>query len=219
MGQGVVAFVKRTPSAALLVVQLVGVLLYPFMEDTVAGRAAFAIFGLLVLSLALLVVRLTPFLSWVSVLIAAPAVLLLAAQVFTDNDTLFAWSSGFEAVLYFYAAFSMLAYMLQDTRVTRDELFAIGTVFTLLAWAFAYTYIVIQALDPRAFSPSGEEVHSWMDMLVVSCTVLTGTGMSDILPVTCHARSVVMIEQVIGLLYVAMVVTRLVGLQAMRKRA
>jgi hypothetical protein len=58
-----------------------------------------------------------------------------------------------------------------------------------------------------------------MDMLFVSFTVLTGTGMSDILPVTGHARSVVMIEQVIGLLYVAMVVTRLVGLQAMRKRA
>jgi hypothetical protein len=146
-------------------------------------------------------------------------VLLLAAQVFTDNDTLFAWSSGFEAVLYFYAAFSMLAYMVQDTRVTRDELFAIGTVFTLLAWAFAYTYIVIQAVDPMAFSPSGEETHSWMDMLFVAFTVLTGTGMSDILPVTGHARSVVMIEQVIGLLYVAMVVTRLVGLQAMRKRA
>jgi hypothetical protein len=92
-------------------------------------------------------------------------------------------------------------------------------VFTLLAWAFAYTYIVIQAVDPMAFSPSGEETHSWMDMLFVSFTVLTGTGMSDILPVTGHARSVVMIEQVIGLLYVAMVVTRLVGLQAMRKRA
>lgn len=210
-----VAFVRRTPSAALLVVQLLGVLLYPFMEESSAGRAAFSIFGLLVLSLALLVVRMTPFLSWVSVLIAAPAVVLLAAQIFTGNEALFAWSSGFEAVLYFYAAFSMLAYMLTDTRVTMDELFAIGAVFTLMAWAFAYVYVVLQAVSPDSFGAA----HSWMDLLFLSFTVLTSTGLSEIMPATGHAKSVVMIEQVVGLLYVAMVVTRLVGLQAMRKRA
>jgi hypothetical protein len=213
-----VAFVRRTPSAALLVVQLLGVLLYPFMEESSAGRAAFSIFGLLVLSLALLVVRMTPFLSWVSLLIAAPAVVLLAAQIFTDNEALFAWSSGFEAVLYFYAAFSMLAYMLTDTRVTMDELFAIGAVFTLMAWGFAYVYVVLLAVDPQSFGPGATDAHSWTDMLFLSFTILTGTGLSEIMPTSGHAKSVVMIAQVVGLLYVAMVVTRLVGLQAMRKR-
>lgn len=218
MGDGVVAFVKRTPSALLLGAQLVGVIAYPFMERTTAGRATFAIFGILVLSLAVLVVRSTPFLSWISVLIAAPAMVLLAVQAVTDSTALFAWSSAFEAVLYFYAAFSMMAYMLADTRVDLDELFAIGTVFTLLAWAFAYVYVVIQAVSPASFNAGGGEVHSWVDMLFLSFTILTGTGMSEILPTTGHAKSVVMIEQVVGLFYVAMVVTRLIGLQAMRKR-
>ncbi|HSE07507.1 MAG TPA: ion channel [Nocardioidaceae bacterium] len=218
MGRGVVAFVRQTPSAALLVAQLLGVLLYPFMEATPGGRPAFAIFGILVLSLAVVVARTSPFLSWVSTLIAAPAMVLLVLQVFTDSYTLFAWSSAFEAVLYFYAALSMTAYMLNDRRVTMDELFAIGTVFTLLAWAFAYVFVVLQALDPGSFSASDGEVHSWVDMLFLSFTVLTGTGMSDILPLTGHAKSVVMVEQAVGLFYVAMVVTRLIGLQAMRKQ-
>lgn len=215
---GVIAFVRRTPSAALLAAQLVGVLAYPFMEATTVGRAAFAILGITVLSLAVLVVRITPFLSWVSVLIAAPAMVLLAVQVFTSSDALFAWSSAFEAVLYFYAAFSMLAYMLADTRVSLDELFAIGTVFTFFAWAFAYVFVVLQAVAPQSFSSADGQLHSWMDLLFLSFTTLTGTGMSEILPVTGQAKSVVMIEQVVGLFYVAMVVTRLVGLQAMRKR-
>ena len=214
---GLIAFVRRTPSAALLAAQVVGVLAYPFMEGTTGGRAALAIFGLVVLGLAVLVIRVTPFLSWVSVLIAAPATVLLVLQVFTRSDTLFAWSSAFEAVLYFYAALSMMAYMLNDNRVSIDELFAIGTVFTLLAWAFAYVYVALQALDPSSFT--GGAPHSWVDMLFLSFTVLTGTGMSDILPSTGHAKSVVMIEQAVGLFYVAMVVTRLVGLQAMRRRA
>lgn len=216
---GVITFVRRTPSAAILVVQLVGVLAYPFMERTTVGRAAFAILGITVLALALLVIRITPFLSWVSVLIAAPAMVLLAVQVFTASAELFAWSSAFEAVLYFYAAFSMMAYMLSDTHVSKDEVFAIGTVFTFFAWAFAYVYVVLHALDPTAFTPpTGDEVHSWMDMLFLSFTTLTGTGMGDILPMSGQAKSVIMIEQVIGLFYVAMVVTRLIGLQATRKR-
>ena len=215
---GVIGFVRRTPSAALLAAQLVGILAYPFMEQTFAGRAVFAIFGIMVLSLAVLVVRITPFLSWVSVLIAVPAMLLLVVQVFTANRELFAWSSALEAVLYFYAAGSMMAYMLSDTRVSLDELFAIGTVFTFLAWAFAYVFVVLQALDPGSFALDSDEVHSWVDMLFLSFTVLTGTGMSDILPTSGHAKSVVMIEQVVGLFYVAMVVTRLIGLQAARKR-
>ena len=46
-----VGFLRRTPCLVLLVVQLAGVLLYPSMETTPAGRAAFALFGLLVLGL------------------------------------------------------------------------------------------------------------------------------------------------------------------------
>lgn len=215
---GVIAFVRGTPSAALLAAQLLGVLAYPFMERTAAGRAAFAIFGIMVLSLAVLVVRKTPFLSWVSVLIAVAAMVLLGAQVFSDNATLFAWSSAFEALLYLYAAGSMSAYMLSVTTVSLDEVFAIGTVFTLLAWAFAYVFVVLEAVDPTSFSAGGQEVHSWVDMLFLSFTTLTGTGMTEILPVSGHAKSVVMVEQVLGLFYVAIVVTRLIGLQAMRKR-
>ncbi|MEO5710622.1 MAG: hypothetical protein ABIQ59_12460, partial [Nocardioidaceae bacterium] len=70
----------------------------------------------------------------------------------SQNRSLFAWSAGFETVVYFYAAASMLACMLADDRVTTDELFAIPAVFTLLAWAFAFLFVVLQALDPGGFN-------------------------------------------------------------------
>jgi len=213
-----VEFVKRTPCALLLLAQLGGVLAYPFMEDTFVGRTAFSVFGILVLALAVLAIRATPFLSWVSLLFAAPAVVLLLIQIVTGQQGLFPWSAGFEAVLYFYAAISMLAYMLEDRHVSTDELFAIGAVFTLLAWAFAYVFVVVQALSPGAFSPDGEGARTWMELLFLSFTTLSSTGLSDVLPLTAHARSVVMIEQVAGVLYIAMVVTRMIGLSAARAR-
>ncbi len=212
----VLSFFRRTPCALLLVAQLLGVLLYPFMENTSAGRAAFAIFGILVLALAVLAIRATPFLSWVSVLIAVPATVLLVIQIFTDDANLFAWSAGFEAVLYFYAAVSMMAYMLDDSHVSTDELFAIGAVFTLLAWAFAYVYVVLQAVQPGSFDGTDDGASTWMELLFLSFTILSSTGLSDILPATSHARSIVMIEQFAGIFYIAMVVTRLVSLNSAR---
>jgi hypothetical protein len=86
----------------------------------------------------------------------------------------------------------------------------------LLAWAFAYLYVVEQGMDPHGFNPGGHGTRSWMELLFLSFTTLSSTGLSDITPISGHARSVVMLEQVVGLFYVAMVVTRLVALRGQR---
>jgi hypothetical protein len=208
---------RETPCAVLLAVQFLGVLLYPFLEDSFRGRQLFALFGLVVLGLVVFALRVTPAFTWVAVLLALPAVGLLLVQITTDNHDLAVWASGFEALLYFYGAGAMLLYMLDDEVVTTDELFAIGVVFTLLAWAFAHTYGVLQALDPTAFGASASDPRSWTELLFLSFTTLSSTGLSDIVPTGGHARSVNMIEQVAGLFYIAMVVTRLIGLNRHRR--
>ncbi|HUP99292.1 MAG TPA: ion channel [Aeromicrobium sp.] len=205
-------FARQTPCAVLLAVQFLGVLLYPFLEESFRGRQLFALFGLLVLGLAVFAVRMTPALTWMAILLALPAVALLLIQVTTENRGLAIWGSGFEAALYFYGAGAMLLYMLDDEVVSTDELFAIGAVFTLLAWAFAHTYFVVQGIDPDAFSGGGPGPRSWIELLFLSFTTLSSTGLSDIIPVSGHARSINMIEQVLGLFYIAMVVTRLISL-------
>ena len=56
----VLAHARRNPSAVLLVVQLLGVLVYPAMEGSRPGRVAFEILGIVVLVLAVFSVRATP---------------------------------------------------------------------------------------------------------------------------------------------------------------
>jgi hypothetical protein len=215
-----IVFLRTNPCATLLIAQLLGVLIYPFLEGSAAGRAMIAVFGLVVLGLALLAVRQTPTLTWVGVVLAMPSVVLLLVQMVTDNEDLAPYSSAFEAALYFYAAWSLLRYMLADDKVTTDELFAVGAVFTVIAWAFAHLYLVVQAIYPESFIAfeNPKDPRTWSDLLFLSFTTLSSTGLSDILPVRPHARSVVMFEQVAGVFYLAMVVTRLIGLSAMRKQ-
>jgi hypothetical protein len=207
-------FAKRQPSAVLLAAQLAAILIYPFLEEGAAGRAIFSMFGIAILGLVVLAVRSSPALTWVSVLLALPATVLLLVQAVTGDDTLLPYSSAFEAVLYFYAGGALLFYMLEDHEITRDELYAVGATFTLVAWAFAYTFVVCQAIEPRSFTAAVDplDARTWMELLFLSFTTLTSTGLSDVVPVKPFARSLVMIEQLAGLGYVAMVVSRLVGL-------
>src|SRR4051795_3581883 len=188
------------------------------MEGREVGRALFSVLGIAFLGLVLLAVRGSPTWTWLGVLLAVPASVLLLVQAVTGSDSLLPYSSAFEAVLYFYAAGALLAYMLADHEITRDELFAVGATFTLVAWAFAYTYQVCQAIEPHSFTAAvnPNDARTWMELLFLSFTTLTSTGLSDVVPIKPFARSLSMLEQLVGLGYVAIVVSRLVGLTIMR---
>ena len=208
-----IAFLRRNPSAGLLLVQLVGIVLYPLMESSAPGRTLFGVFGLLVVGIALWVVRRSPWLTWLGVTLALPVVVLSMIMVVTPRPDLMIVSAALEAVFYFYAAGSLIAYMLQDRKVVADELFAAGATFTLLAWAFAYTFVVCQGLQLGSFGFSaGVASRSWTELLYCSVAVLSGVGLSDIMPVTPMARALVMLESFAGIMYIALVVSRLIML-------
>ena len=215
-----VSFARRQPSAVLLAAQLLAVLIYPLMEGGDVGRSLFSVFGILILVLVVLAVRASPAFTWFALLLGVPATILLLIQAVSQDDALLPYSSALEAVLYFYAAYALISYMLEDHVITRDELYAVGATFTLVAWAFAYSFTVYQAVEPHSFTaavdPNAD--RTWMELLFLSFTNLSSTGLSDVVPVKPFARSMVMIEQVAGVAYIAMVVSRLVGMLVMSRR-
>jgi Ion channel len=210
---------RNHPSAVLLGAQLAGVVLYPFLGESAGGRALISLFGLFVLVLAVWTMRTTPALSWVAILLGVPVAILTVLEALNpEAQSLVLWSSTLHAAFYFYTTYGLLRYMFNDRRVTTDELFATGATFTVVAWAFAYLYSAIQVIWPESFTAALEPQapRTWIELLFLSFSNLTSAGLSDVLPVRPHARSVVMIEQVAGLMYIALVVARLVGLTLWR---
>lgn len=215
-----ITYIIRHPSAGLLFVQLLGVLLYPWMEGTQIGRALFGAFGLVVLGLALHVVKRSPTQTWVAVLLAV-LVLGLSSIDMLMPSTLLKWLIAIlEAAFYFYAAAGLIAYMSADQHATTDELYAVGATFTLLAWAFAHLFTFCQLLLPGSFAAMLEPqaARTWMELLFLSFTTLSGVGLGDIVPLTPMARSLVMIEEFAGVMYLALVVSRLIALSVTRAR-
>lgn len=204
---------RRHPSAILLLVQLIGMLAYPFIEGTPAGQVAFNAFGIVVLAFTIRMVRRTPGEVRVSWALAAPIIVLLLAQMVLGMHELLAWSSGLEALFYFYAAGSLIAYMMEDQHATTDELFAAGATFTLLAWGFTHLFILLQELHPGTFAAAvnAGAARTWTELNYLSFALLSSTGIGDVIPLTVHARALASVEMLVGLMYLALVVGRLIG--------
>ena len=190
------------------------------MGESPAGRAMLSLFALLVLMLAVWAVRSTPALLWVAVLLGLPVAALTVLEALnpTGRATVF-WSSVLHAAFYLYTTYALLRYMFQDRRVTPDELYATGATFTVVAWAFAYLFLAVQVIWPGSFTNLTDPAASrtWLELLFLSFTNLTSVGLSDITPILPQARALVMIEQVAGLMYVALGISRIVGLTLQRE--
>jgi hypothetical protein len=214
------SLLRRHPSAFLLAAQLISLVLYPVMDDSESGRVLFGAVGVVVVSLALWVVNRSPAENWIAWCLAVPAIGLTMTAIALGRPELLVYSSICESTLYFYVAGSLIAYMLGDHRVSADELFAAGATFTLLAWGFAYAYFVCQAWYPGSFTAleHPQAPRSWMELLFLSFTSLSGVGIGDVLPIRAPARVLVMLEEFAGVGYIAAIVSRLIGLTLVRGR-
>ncbi len=215
-----VEVLRRNPSAVLLAAQLLSILAYPFLDSSTAGRAGIGVFGLIVVLAALWAVRSTPALTWVALLLGGPAMVLTVLEATAPhNHTVVLVSALFHAPFYFFISYGMIRYVFADERVSSDEIYATGAAFTVVAWGFAYVYAAAQVIWPGSFTGTGGPGdRSWFELLFLSFTTLTSTGLSDVTPVLGHARSLSMVEQVTGVFYIAFVVARMVALTVARRR-
>jgi hypothetical protein len=207
------------PSALLLAAQLLHVVAWPFLEDSPWGRAGIGVIGMVAVGAAVLAVRRTSRVNSVMLFLGAPAmVFTLWEALDPDRDWVVLTSGLLHCPFYLYVSYAMLRYLFHDDEVTRDEYYATGAAFTVVAWAFAYAFSVVQVVWPASFSSPGGFDQSWFELLYLSFSTLTSVGLSDIVAVGSEARSVLMLEMMAGVFYIAMVVSRMVGLTMMRRR-
>lgn len=110
----------------------------------------------------------------------------------------------------------LLYYVLDRRPITTDKVFGAVAAYVLIAFTFASLFGFLQQLQPHAFhfAPASvpEDHLDWPTMMYFSFTVLTSTGFGEITPATRMARSLIIIEQVLGVMYVAFLIARLANL-------
>jgi Ion channel len=120
-------------------------------------------------------------------------------------------------VLVSFFSVTILGYVLHSGRITTDRIFAAICVYLLIAYAWTFAYAVLEELVPGSFGPfpdpdSNDFVGRVLQLRYFSFMTLTTVGYGDILPRSPTARTMAIFESVMGQLYLAVLVARLVGL-------
>jgi len=207
---------RLLPSAWLLLVQFILLILAMLTFNSLPYRTLTWSLGVLALLLIAKVIRQTPMFTFLGLTFVSGAIfssVLILLGYNNLNIQIFAHSC--EALAYFSAAYGLFRYMFADRYLTRDELFAAAAVFTLIAWGFAFLYNICQLIIPYSFQNPNhpDQLQSWLDLLFLSFSLQSATGLSDLMPLSPAARVLTMLQMFCGVMYLALIVTRLIALQ------
>lgn len=99
-----------------------------------------------------------------------------------------------------------------EDRVTEDTIKGGISVYFLLGIIFAIFYRAIHLASPQSFYLSFEDKGSLFDPFYFSFLTLTTVGYGDIIPISPLVRVLTNLEGILGILYPATIIARLVSL-------
>ena len=136
-----------------------------------------------------------------------------------------AWRGAVLGALFLgFTAVVVLRQTLGGATVTADTIAGAICFYLLLGVIWALIYALIELAHPGSFLDGGRPVGTATggrrslvpELLYLSLVTLSTLGYGDILPVTPQARMLAAIEAIIGPLYLAVLIARLVSLAAPR---
>jgi len=109
---------------------------------------------------------------------------------------------------------TILIFIFKIQQVTRDVIAAAIVVYLLIGLLWTFIYMALHLWDSGSFSYNEvEEFRKSYMLAYFSFVTLTTLGYGDITPLTPQARAFAYIEAIIGQMYLAILIARLVGLQ------
>jgi hypothetical protein len=120
------------------------------------------------------------------------------------------------AIFYIYVLAIVLAYVVKGTEVTKDKIVGAVSIYLLLGFTWASFYRIVFSLQPEAFSVNETLLvstgRSQPDFVYFSFITLLTVGYGDFRPISGIARSIAMLEGIVGVLYIGVFISRLLTL-------
>ena len=147
-------------------------------------------------------------------LVSVVAIIMRWATLWSPTYSLILWrqSTGLAAILMITAV--LLWQVFRPGPVTAMRVQGAIAAYLCLGYAWAHAYHIASLLDTGAFNSAGSNVSSVSTWVNYSFGMLTTVGYQGILPVHPVAHTLGSGEAVAGQLYLAVLVARLVSMQA-----
>lgn len=202
---------------SLLLGFLVGMLfVVPFLRFwfPVLAPASTAFFVVLLVT-GVLVVSRSPWAALLTCLLAGVVIALEITRQIAGADPFAAWRLGISCVTIGIFTVVTLARVFSPGPVTSHRLVGAVAAYLLVGLTFAYAYEWLEVVRPGSFE-AGRSVAegAYPAILYFSFVTLSTVGYGDVLPVGQAARALSNVESLVGVLYPAVLIGRLLSMHA-----
>lgn len=162
---------------------------------------------------------------------AVPVLLLDWGSVLRKDEEVLILRAGISAAFVFFTASIQMVHLSHKRQVSADTILGGINIYLLLIVAFMFLHAMLEVADPGAYrigeqslreylaDPSVDDTLATSTLMYFSITTFTTLGYGDIVPMSGAARMVSGAEAIIGQLYVAIVVARLVAMEIGQRMA
>jgi len=198
---------------ALLVLVIAGPMLVPFRH----GILILNILGAIVLVSGSYAISDRKNLFVIGIALSIISIIATSLMIVFPGLVTMVTAQSFGAALLGFFAITILAYTVGNGRVTSDRIYAAICAYLLIGYGWAFAYAILDELQPDAFSvptpvAPGDFAGRLMQMRYFSFITLATVGYGDIVPRSSGARTMVILEAILGQFYLVALIGRLVGL-------
>jgi hypothetical protein len=118
-------------------------------------------------------------------------------------------------ILTFYIGLMIFQDIMKAKRISSNEIYVAISVYLLIGVFFGMIYQIVLVFDPHAFHFNPTNFKNLTptdgDLFYYSLITLSTVGYGDVSPVAPIARSISMIEAILGVMYVATMIARFIA--------
>ena len=206
----------------LFVFLLATLILFPYAEARHVAGYAFRVIGGFTIVISVYAAKIHRSMLVFAIVVAIPALFERVMLPKINANSFFIYNMVLTFVFDLMIVVVIFRHVFTAEQPTSETIFGALCIYLLMGFSFARIYGLIAAFQPNAFYLDPRtNVHSVpdrFDFIYYSFGTMTSLGAAGIIPVSSQARSFSIFEAILGILYLAVLITGLIGAYKPRSR-
>jgi hypothetical protein len=194
---------------------LASLVIYPYAEESQFSYYLLRVLGSAVILLSVYAAGFRRSLLILALVLAIPAILQRVAVPSADRSAIAVASILLSFVFDVFIIVVLFRHVFSNAEPNSETIFGALCIYLLVGFSFASAYSLLTMFHPNAFymDPlvNPHTVPNRFDFVYYSFGSITSLGATGMVPVLPQARSFTILEALLGILYLAVLIARLIG--------
>ncbi len=197
----------------LLISILCLLVLAPGFRGFIGIRILMNIFTTFVLVSGVYAVSKKMYVTITAAILALPMIASIWTNYFVDIPYLVLVGDCFGILFMAFTVIIIFSFIFREREVTINVIYSSIVVYLLIAIMWAFVFSVLESIHPGSFKIGKDQIEVGRSLFIYySFVTITTLGYGDISPITALANTFSFLEAVVGQLYIAILIARLVGM-------